>query len=170
LAHTFTIPGELAAGFQAPERKERIMKFNAYYYSPEHGEYLRELVADAGIGSVQLVKDLPPLASEDDTDVVLVEYQANNPHLDSWIAQTAEKPRSPEIFIFVDELSPQVLWKAIKLGVREIFSQAIPPEDLQNALTRAGMRHARFKGQDLCKRAWSWFPEPMFGCESCCGM
>jgi hypothetical protein len=74
--------------------------------------------------------------------MVLLEYQDNNPALDSWIAQATAQPDCPEIFLFVEEVSPPFIWKALKLGAREIFPGAMQPEALQDAVLRLGMRKA----------------------------
>lgn len=119
------------------------MQFSVYYHSQEHAEYLRQVVAASGIGQVKHCQDLSGLGGENETDVVLVEYQDNNPQLDTWIAQTTRTPGSPEIFLFVEEVSPRVIWKALKMGARELFSRTIPAADFQAALRRVELRHAR---------------------------
>ncbi len=64
-------------------RKGMAMKFSLYYFSQDHGEYLRELVAAVGIGQVKQFQDLSGLGCETETDVVLVEYEDNNLQLDT---------------------------------------------------------------------------------------
>ena len=125
------------------------MQFNIYYHTPETGEYLcRVAMAAARIGQVGDLRELPPPGEASGADVVLVEYQVNNPDLDRWIAQTAGTPRSPEIFLFVAEASAHVIWQAIKLGAREIFCQTIPPGDFQEALARLELRQAGPRRQE----------------------
>lgn len=119
------------------------MKFSVYYFSQEHGEYLRQVVASAGIGQGKQFQDLSDLGCETEADVVLVEYEDNNPQLDTWIAQTTRTPESPEIFLFVREVSPRIIWKALKLGARELFNGTIPAADFQAALRRVELRQAR---------------------------
>jgi AmiR/NasT family two-component response regulator len=114
------------------------MQSNVYYHSPETGEYLCQVVmAAASIGQAGDFREISALGEENEADVVMVEYQNNNPDLDNWIVQTSGTPQSPEIFLFVDEESPLVLQKAIKLGAMEICCGTIPPEDFQEALARA---------------------------------
>jgi hypothetical protein len=119
------------------------MEFNAYYHSLENGEYLRQVVAACGLGQVKHFQELPDLEGENGADVVIVEYQDNNPQLDQWIAQAAGQPGCSEIFLLVEEASPALIWKSLKLGARELFSRAIPPEDFRDALMRVQLRHAR---------------------------
>jgi AmiR/NasT family two-component response regulator len=113
------------------------MQFSIYYHSPKNGEYLcRVVMAAAGISQVADIGKLLALGKESGSDVVLVEYQDNNPELDNWIIPNAGDPQSPDIFLFVEEESPSIIWKAVKLGVQEIFCRTIPPADFQEALAR----------------------------------
>jgi AmiR/NasT family two-component response regulator len=122
------------------------MQISVFYHSPENGEYLCQVVMSAaGINQVGDFRELLALSGENQADVVLVEYQDNNPDLDNWIVQTAGKPQSPEVFLFMDEESPFVIWRAVKLGAREIFCRTMPPEDLQEALARVELRQARLR-------------------------
>jgi hypothetical protein len=117
------------------------MLFSVYYHSQENGDYLRRVVDASGIGQVRHFQDFAGLNGEKGIDVVLLEYQDNNPHLDAWIAQTAGRSDCPEIFLFVHEVSAQFIWKALKLGARELFNRTIPPEDFQDAVRRVGLRN-----------------------------
>ena len=100
------------------------------------------MVDSSGICRVKDFQNLEDLKGDHTADVVLLEYQDNNPALDSWIAQTTAQPDCPEIFLFVEEASPPFIWKALKLGAREIFPGAMQPEALQDAVLRLGMRKA----------------------------
>jgi AmiR/NasT family two-component response regulator len=95
---------------------------------------------------VRHFQDLSGLAEEHEADVILLEYQDNNPQLDKWIAQTTGQPVGPEIFLFVEEVSSAIVWKALKLGVRELLSYNIPSEDFLAALVRVEL--ARLGRQD----------------------
>ena len=126
------------------------MQFDIYYHAPATGEYLcRVVMAAARIGQVGDLRELPARGDESDADGVLVEYQGNNPDLDNWIVKTAGTPQSPEIFLFVAEASALVVWKAIKLGAREIFCQTIPPGDFRAALARVELRQTGRGGREL---------------------
>jgi AmiR/NasT family two-component response regulator len=146
------------------------MQFSVYYHSQAQGEYLRQVIVASGIGQVRHFQDLSGLGGENETDVILVEYQDNNPHLDNLIAQITKKPGCPDIFLFVEEGSPRVIWKALKLGARELFSRTIPSKDFQAALTRVDLRQARLGRLGPGTEAWSelsgWGP----GREVCCGL
>jgi hypothetical protein len=125
------------------------MLFSVYYSSRENGEYLRRVVDTSGAGQVEYFQELAGLNGEKGIDVVLLEYQDNNPQLDRWIAQTTGRSDCPEIFLFVQEAPPQFIWKALKLGARELFINAIPSEDFQDALRRVELRSGslRSRGQ-----------------------
>jgi hypothetical protein len=151
-------------------KQEKAMKFSVYYHSPENGEYIRNVMASSGIGPVKHIQDFSSLVNETGADVIMVEYQDNNPHLDNWLAQAAGKPHFPKIFLFMQEISPQALWKLIKLGVREIFSRALSPEDFHNALTRAGLRDIGSQCQTLVGRVCSGCPSQSPACETGCGI
>ncbi|MHB9074144.1 MAG: hypothetical protein ACYC6G_11535 [Desulfobaccales bacterium] len=146
------------------------MQFSVYYHSQAQGEYLRQVVVASGIGQVRHFQDLSGLGGENETDVVLVEYQDNNPYLDNLIAQITKQPKCPDIFLFVEEVSPRVIWKALKLGARELFSRTIPAEDFQAALIRAELRHARLEQPGSGTDAWSGLPDWGPGREACCGL
>jgi hypothetical protein len=107
--------------------RRRPCNLTFIYHSPEIGEYLCQVVmAAASIGQVGDFREISALGEEKGADMVLVEYQNNNLDLDNWVAQTSGKPQGPEIYLFVDQESPLVLWKAIKLGARENFCGTIP--------------------------------------------
>lgn len=145
------------------------MRFSVYYHSPEKGEYLRQVMAAAGVGQATHFQELSGLGGETEADVVLVEY-LDNPHLDRLIAQIMEKPQCPEVFILAEEISPRLIWKALKLGARELFSRTIPVEEFQDAVTRMELRRARLGRRHPGAGAWSgqtgWGP----GWGACCGI
>jgi AmiR/NasT family two-component response regulator len=144
------------------------MQFNVYYHSPETGEYLCQVVmAAARIGQVGDFRDLSVMGDRSEADVVLVEYQDNNPDLDKVIVRITKKPKCPEIFLFVEEISPRIIWKALALGAQELFSRTIPAEDFQAALTRVDLRHARLGGLVPGTDAWLGLPGWGTGREAC---
>ena len=143
------------------------MQFSVYYHTLEKGEYLCQVVmAAARLGQVKHLEESSALGDESGAEVVLVEYQDNNPQLDAWIAQTARTPGSLEIFLFVEEVSPGVIWKALKLGARELFSGAIPAAEFQEALRRVELRQARLWQAHAEAGAWS----ELTGWGACCGI
>lgn len=146
------------------------MQFSVYYCSQEHGEYLRQVVTNAGMGQVRHFQDIAELKGEPGTDVVFVEYQDNNPHLDAWIVQTMQRAGSPEIFLFVDEVSARLVWKALKLGARELFSGAIAAADFQAALQRLELRQARPWQVEAKAGAGAGFAGWGLGWGACCGI
>ncbi len=76
------------------------LHFSIYYDSPENGDHLRQVVDASGAGLLVEAKDLAqlPVASQNGTDVVLLEYRENHPQLDQWIETTAANPKNPAIF------------------------------------------------------------------------
>ena len=117
------------------------MQCSIYYRTQENGEYLCQVVMSvAGLGQLRHLSELPAVGAESGADVVLVEYQENNPGLDHWIARTAAQPEGPEIFLLVPEVSLPVIWQAVKLGAREIFSRTTPAADFREALVRVARR------------------------------
>jgi hypothetical protein len=95
------------------------------------------------------VKDCQPLETLNGgqaVDVILVEYQKNNPALDGWIAQNASQPDYPDIFLIAQDLTPDFIWKALKLGARELFTGTVPPEEFQEAVLRVVVRKASLAG------------------------
>jgi len=104
------------------------------------------VVESSEIGRVTDFQNLEGLNGDHAADVVLLEYQDNNPALDYWIAQTTAQPLCPEIFLFVPEVLPPFIWKALKLGAREIFPGTIQPEEFHDAILRVGVRKASLAG------------------------
>ena len=145
------------------------MQFSVYYHSQAQGEYLRQVVAASGIGLVRHFQDISGLGGEDESDVVLVEYQDNNPHLDNLLAQITKQPKCPAIFLFAEEISPRVIWKALTLGARELFWRTISAQDFQAALTRVEVHHARIGRTGPDTDAWLGLPGWGTGREACCG-
>jgi len=120
------------------------MQCSVYYGTQENGEYLCQMAMSvAGLGQLRHLSELPAPGDASGADVVLVEYQQNNPDLDHWIARTAAQPGGPEIFLLVSEVSLPIIWQAVKLGAREIFSRTTPLADFQEALVRVACREAR---------------------------
>jgi hypothetical protein len=137
------------------------MLFNVYYHSQENGEYLRHVVDSSGIAQIKHFQNLTGLNGEIGVDAVLVEYQDNNSHLDNWIAQTSSRTDCPEIILFTPEASPALIWKTLKLGVRELFSGTIPPEGFQEAIVRMVMRSTGggpIQTIEACQRCYPWEP------------
>ena len=112
--------------------------FSIYYHDPQNQEYLRKVIEGSGNGELVESQDLvhlPPQAVNG-TDVVFLEYQENNPQLDQWIETTAADPKNPAIFLYLNEISTNNLWKALRLGAKECFGFPIKEEDFQNAVQR----------------------------------
>ena len=113
-------------------------QFSIYYNSPENKEYLRQIIEASGTGKLVESNDLAHLPEQavNGIDVVFLEYQENNPELDHWIEKVAGNPRGPAIFLYLQEISTNNLWKAIRLGAKECFTYPIQAEDFQQAVKR----------------------------------
>ena len=114
------------------------LHFSIYYHSPENGDQLRQAVGSSGAAQLLETKDLAqlPVAGSNGTDVVLLEYQENNPGLDRWIETTTADPKNPAVFLVFPEISAAELWKALHLGVKECLALPVDPEKLQEAVNR----------------------------------
>ncbi len=123
--------------------------FSIYYNSQENKEYLRQIIEASGAGKLVESIDLAHLPSQavNGVDVVLLEYQENNPELDHWIEKIAVNPKSPAIFLYFKEISTHNLWKAIRLGAKECFTFPIQEEDFQQAVRRLMARTDLRKGR-----------------------
>ena len=117
-------------------------QFSIYYNSQENQEYLRQIIEASGMGKLVESNDLAhlPPQSVNGSDVVLLEYQENNPELDHWIEGIVANPKSPAIFLYFKEISTDNLWKAIRLGAKECFTFPIQAEDFQEAVKRTWAR------------------------------
>lgn len=113
-------------------------RFSIYYHTPEQEEYLQKVIKSIPDSTLVTSENLAPLPVRlnSDVDVVLLEYQEDNPLLDRWIQRATSDPQSPAIFLFVHEVSTEHLWKALRLGVKECLSYPITHELLQEALAR----------------------------------
>jgi hypothetical protein len=127
--------------------KEYAILVDIYYHSRENVQYLHRLVDSSGIARVKDCQPLGSLNGGHGVDVILLEYQENNPALDRWITQTTSQPDYPAIFLFAQDLSPNFIWKALKLGARELFTGMIPPDAFQEAVLRVDVRKASLAGQ-----------------------
>jgi pilus assembly protein CpaE len=112
--------------------------FSIYYHDQQNQEYLRKVIEASGNGELVDSHDLTnlPLQARNGEDVVFLEYLENNPQLDQWIATTAADPQSPAIFLYLEEISTNNLWKALRLGAKECFAYPIKEEDFQSAVQR----------------------------------
>jgi pilus assembly protein CpaE len=120
------------------------IQFLVHYHLPENGSYLQQVVSASGSGTLLAAGDLQhlPVQNRNGADVILLEYQENNPDLDSWIEHTAADPKNPAIFLYFPELSTTYLWKALRLGARECFTYPIKEEEFQQAMNRVLARAA----------------------------
>ncbi len=120
------------------------LHFSVYYHSPEKLDRLRQVIDSSGAGMLVAANDLTnlPLVAENGTDVLLLEYQENNPQLDRWIETTATDPKNPAIFLVFPEISASQLWKALHLGVKECFAFPVGPEEFKAAVDRLLTRTA----------------------------
>jgi pilus assembly protein CpaE len=118
--------------------------FSIYYQASDNEQYLRQIITASGDGDLVDSKALTnlPAKAANGTDVVFLEYQENNPALDTWIETTAANPASPAIFLYFNEISTSNLWKALRLGAKECFTYPIKEEDFQNAVQRIMVRTA----------------------------
>jgi pilus assembly protein CpaE len=123
-------------------------QFSIFYNSAENKEYLRQIIEASGNGKLVEINDLAHLPAQEvnGSDVVVLEYQENNPELDQWIEKIAANPRSPAIFLYFKEISTNNLWKAIRLGAKECFTYPIQAEDFQQAVKRIMARTEVKKG------------------------
>ena len=114
------------------------IRFSLYYHSKENGEYLQKIINSSRQGmlvDIQSLAQLPPQVNSG-TDVVILEYQEEDPKIDRWIEKTAADPKSPSIFLFLHEITTNSLWKALRLGVKECFAFPIQVEEFQEAIDR----------------------------------
>jgi pilus assembly protein CpaE len=114
------------------------IKFCLYYHSPETRDYLKSVIQSSSQTLLVETQDLEhlPARVNSGAHVIFLEYQTDRPDLDQWIKQTAADPRNPYIYLFLQEISTEQLWKALRFGVKECFSPPIRPEDFQEALDR----------------------------------
>ena len=120
------------------------LRFCIYYYSQENGAYLQQFVNSLPhslIVATDILDNLPPKLDLE-VDVVLLEYQENNPKLDRWIEKIASGRQSPPIFLYVKEINTANLWKALRLGVKECLTFPIKEEEFNQALDRLQPRPA----------------------------
>lgn len=114
------------------------IKFCLYYHSPETRDYLKQVIQSSRQTKVVETLDLDhlPARVNSGAHVIFLEYLADRPELDQWIKKTAADPRNPLIYLYLQEISTEQLWKALRFGVKECFSHPIRPEDFQEALER----------------------------------
>ncbi len=114
------------------------IRFSLYYQTPENREYLKKVITLSRQGALLEAKplgEIPPRVNSG-TQIIFLEYPEDRPELDQWIRKTAADPRNPPIFLYLQEISTDRLWKALRLGVKECFTFPIRPEEFQEALDR----------------------------------
>lgn len=114
------------------------INFSLYYRTQENCDYLKKVIASSRQGTLveaQPLEELPERVNSG-ANVVFLEYQIDQPELDRWIKKTASDHRNPPIFLFLQEITTEELWKALRLGVKECFASPIRPEEFQEALDR----------------------------------
>jgi len=122
-----------------PQLGPRIKRFKIYYCSKENGEYLRQVINSSGVGIAGETDDLKHLTAQGvrGADVVIVEYQENNPMLDRWIQECTANPQRPPIYLYFHKFSMVKLWNALHLGVKECLIFPVKKEQLQAAVKRS---------------------------------
>lgn len=138
--------------------EDSAINFLVYYHSPEHGDYLKQVVSSSGSGLLVDAGDFKdlPARGENGAQVIFLEYQENNPELDRWIEETATDPNSPAIFLYFPQISTTSLLKALRLGPRECFTYPIKEEEFQQAVTRVLSRAAGKPGPTRVPRIVSF--------------
>ncbi|MGQ9687874.1 MAG: AAA family ATPase [Desulfobaccales bacterium] len=114
------------------------IKFCLYYHTPETCEYLQDVIHSAKQTTVVEAKALEHLPAQVNSgaNVIFLEYLKDHPELDLWIKKTAADHRNPPIYLYLQEISTEQLWKALRFGVKECFTHPIRPEEFQEALDR----------------------------------
>jgi pilus assembly protein CpaE len=132
--------------------------FQIFYRSPEQGDYLKQVVQSSGAGKLASAHDLQhlPPPGEDGADVILLEYQENNPELDRWLENTVANPKSPAVFLFSPQITTDLLWKALRLGAKECFTYPIDQEEFRGAVNRVLSRALKVLGKDRAPRIISF--------------
>jgi len=112
-------------------------RFLIYYHSPENRDYLRQALVSAKC-QVLAAKPLEELPGQVNSgaDAVFLEYQEGSPGIDRWIDKAVHTSQGPAIFLYLQEVSTDSLWKALRLGVKECFAFPIEAKELQQALGR----------------------------------
>ncbi len=118
--------------------QEMAIKFCLYYHTPETCEYLQDVIHSSQHTLVVEAKTLEQLPERVNSgaNVIFLEYLKDNPALDQWIKRTAADHRNPPIYLYLQEISTEQLWKALRFGVKECFTHPIRREEFQEALDR----------------------------------
>lgn len=114
------------------------LKFSLYYQSPDTCEYLKNIIQssqESVIVEDQGLDQLPERVNSG-TNIIFLEYLNDQPELDRWIKKTAADHRSPPIYLYLQEISTEQLWKALRFGVKECFTHPIRLEEFREALDR----------------------------------
>lgn len=114
------------------------INFSLYYRTQENCEYLKKVINSTRQGTLMEAKPLEELPERVNSgaNAIFLEYGSDQPELDQWIKKTASDHRNPPIFLFLQEITTEQLWKALRLGVKECFVFPIRPEEFQEALDR----------------------------------
>ncbi len=114
------------------------IKFCLYYHTPETRLYLEDVIQcsqQTSVVEARGLEQLPELVNSG-ANVIFLEYLKDQPELDQWIKKTAADSRNPPIYLYLQEISTEQLWKALRFGVKECFTHPIRPEEFQEALDR----------------------------------
>lgn len=123
--------------------KEMAIKFCLFYHKSETCEYLEKIIHSSRQNAVveaQPLAELPDRVNSG-ANVIFLEYLTGHPELDQWIKKTAADHRNPPIYLYLQEISTEQLWKALRFGVKECFTHPIPSEEFQEALDRLPQSH-----------------------------
>lgn len=114
------------------------IKFCLYCHTPATRQYLEDVIhssQETSVVDTRGLDHLPELVNSG-ANVIFLEYLENQPALDQWIKKTAADSRNPPIYLYLQEISTEHLWKALRFGVKECFTHPIRPEEFQEALDR----------------------------------
>jgi hypothetical protein len=148
-----------------PQSGPRIKRCKIYYSSKKNGDYLRQVINSSGSGIVGEADNLKHLTAQGikGVDVVILEYNENNPKLDQWIEKATANPQGPPIYLYFHKFSMVKLWKAMHLGVKECLIFPVNKEQLQAAVNRiedlgnppTGKGDSRLKTWPLAPTTWA---------------
>jgi pilus assembly protein CpaE len=112
-------------------------RFLIYYRSPENRDYLQQALVSAQcqVLAAKPLEELPGQANSG-ADAVFLEYQEDSPGIDRWIEKALHASQAPAIFLYLQEVSTDSLWRALRLGVKECFAFPIKADELLQALRR----------------------------------
>lgn len=115
------------------------IRFGLYYFTEAVGHYLQQVINASPHGVITqavLITDRLPIPEEGSADAWIIEYDDEAADMESWLEKIKSALDQPFLILYLQEADPEILLKALRLGIQECFLRQVTPEELARVCER----------------------------------